>query len=204
MKHKKLAITFIGAVLVLAIAVALSWRANKAEAVAVQYLSNCYFIASSTSTPLGVAQFRTSTTSVQWLTTTLATSSTAMVCNVKDGDRADLNLQFSASSSASVLHWSYEVANPSNTALDCKEFPAQCDWFGETTATVVDNLGTVHGPATTTHSLPSGIGWGQAGSPTTTANVTIDPITSRWLRISFWVSGAGGNVWAQLVGRESR
>ena len=113
------------------------------------------------------------------------TATSSLVLFTERANRADLNLLFNASSSASILLWNYTFSNNG------------IDWFGEDTYTVTNDRLITHGAATTTHSWAPGVENGAV-----LKNVSIPIVASKYTKIDFNVDGADGALWAQVVAKE--
>ena len=121
---------------------------------------------------------------VSFLTTTSASST--LSCYVERADIVEMNIGLFASTSATTLHWGLEFSDDTTT------------WYAEDTKTTV-NENLVRHSATTTHSWAAN----SANDDIPVGkNVVINPITSKYMRISSSVSGANGAVHYRLVLRE--
>lgn len=139
-------------------------------------LSTCEITAS---TGTSVGSF--STTTLFYLSATgdnPTTASTTLSCDTKDADLVDINLNFRATSTATVLM--YEVQFSHNNV----------DWFAEDTKSVDSTIATSHGKNGTVHTISVD------HTATTTRNIGVDPVASRWMRVRFMVRGGNGVIWA--------
>lgn len=135
-----------------------------------------------------------STTSVRYLNTT-DTSSSTLVAYTLGAEAIDLNVQVAASSTASVLTFSYEFSNGKGN-IDCVATPTQCDWYGERAYTVDSTVQSTIGAQTMRYLFTPGV------TSTTTANVTIDRIGAKYTRIKFGASSANLAFFAQIVAKK--
>ncbi len=115
-------------------------------------------------------------------------------------DKNALLIQFSASSTSSILNWQYEYS-PGNGATDCTVVNANCDWYGDsinddngTTTSAVRNVAPFQTYTWTFASTT--VGTSVSGRVNKIVSV---PATARYVRVLFSVTGANGGVWAQFL-----
>lgn len=151
------------------------------------------------------AQTSSATTSPAYLTPAIATSTLiydSYAARPVIADKASMGVQFTGSSTTSVLSVSYEYTNGA-PGLDCLNAPGSCDWYK-------DNM-LVPVTATTSQSysvnLPVSFSWTFASSTQGGSSATSDrslkmftvPTPTRYVRAIFTITGANGAVWAQIV-----
>ena len=125
---------------------------------------------------------KTATTSFEVIR---STATTTMTCNTQFATLLDLNINLTASSSASsVLLWNYEFSDNG------------IDYFGQDAYTGTNNTTITHGATITTHK------WSPGQTATSTKNVQVDPVATRWTRVNFQLDSGGGMIWAKLIKRE--
>jgi hypothetical protein len=121
----------------------------------------------------------TATSTVVYMKTTGITSTTTFETN--SFDLVDINIQFTPSTTESVLNWYYEFSNDG------------IDWFGEDLAQVDSATSVSHASTTVTHT------WKPNQTGTYRKNITLEPIGNRQTRVVFSVTGANGSVWTQVA-----
>lgn len=121
------------------------------------------------------------TTTVKYLTADGATTTLSFFA--PKSDSIDINVSFTASTSASVLVWNYKFSNDN------------INFYGENGRTTSNNTLATEGATILTHS------WAPGASGTSTKNVTINPTGSRYHQYNFSVSGANGALYVQAVPR---
>lgn len=151
------------------------------------------------------AQTATATTTVSFMTPGLATTTLvydSYAARPVLADKASLAVQFTGSSTSSVLSIAYEYTNGA-PGLDCLGTPSSCDWYK-------DNM-LVPVTATTSQSysvnLPISFTWTFASSSQAGAAITSDrsmkiltvPTPARYVRAIFSLTGTNGAIWAQIV-----
>ena len=125
-------------------------------------------------------------------------------------DKVALAVQFTASSSASVLNWSYEYAT-GNGVTDCTVATSTCDWYQ-------DNVNTQLATSTGAYSatLPLSFSWTFASSSMVTDGVQQGALANRalkiinltpparYVRVVFTMPAAStnGGVWAAFIGQK--
>lgn len=154
-------------------------------------------------------QTAVATTSISYLvpgatnaTTTLIYDSYAARPTI--ADKASLQVQFTASSTATTLTISYEYTNGA-PGLDCLGTPASCDWYQDETRINVN--ATTSQPFSV--NLPNSLNWtfassSQAGGTVSATNnralkVFTVPTPARYTRAIFWLTGTNGGIWAQMI-----
>ena len=119
------------------------------------------------------------TTTKIFLTSGAASSTTAFNCD--NAESIDLNLMSVASSTATVLNWTYEFSDDN------------IDWFYQDGFQIVSTSAVTHGAGPILHS------W----TPNTTSeinkNVSILPVASKYCRISIGATGADGSIWGGII-----
>lgn len=135
----------------------------------------------------------------QWITRNFTTpnASTTMVwlnsatttytLNVEGVDQVNLNLFTTASSTTDNLYWYYAFANATTTDSDT--------WFRED-ASSASGAVTTHNMVQMTHI------WNPAATGTSTKNVLISNINSKYMQVGFWSGTTTTNVmglWAEAV-----
>lgn len=147
-------------------------------------------------------------------TISLMTAGTATTTLVYDSyatrstaaDEVGLQVQFVASSTASILNINYEYTNGA-PGLDCLGTPSSCDWYQDNT--------TLNVTATTSQAyqvkLPNSYSWTFASSSQALAAVATNnnralkmfnvPVKARYVRAIFSlpVGSTNAGVWAQFV-----
>ena len=123
------------------------------------------------------------TTTFSYLIITSATTTGYIQCAVNKTDALDLNLFYGATTTSSLnleIQWSHN----------------EIDWFTETIATADSNNKTLN--------YDTGLRiFTRSGQGTTTANITINPVAARHLRVNVKSTGtSGGNFWMQVSKRE--
>lgn len=127
----------------------------------------------------------TATTTETYLTTSTASSTLTM--SISNSKHIELNMYVTASSSASVLNWSYYFSNDDG---------ATKSWYGEDGYTAISDVGVTHGADVVMHSWTPG---------TTTfkgKNITITPVAAKYMKIEFDPSGANLGLYVEGVTQE--
>ena len=124
------------------------------------------------------------TTSYSYLAPTVATTTGYIQCAVNKADSIDLNLFYAATTSNESLN------------LEVQWSHNNIDWFTETIATADSNNKTINYDTGLRILTRSGIG-------TSTANITINPVAARNMRVNVKSTGTnGGQFWMQVAKRE--
>lgn len=117
------------------------------------------------------------TTSPSFLSA-LGNRSTSTPCATYRTDMSDINVFFVSSSSSATLNFIFEFSNNG------------IDWYGEDNPQVTNESTVTHATTTLVHKLQ-----GNEISSTTLRNIGIEPISSKHMRLAFWVTGGNGSVW---------
>ncbi len=163
-------------------------------AIAVLSLSVTYFLSGSkpSSAPRAGGGFVTAlcdsnnnsgaTTTLQILNSTASVASTTIACFTSMAEQIDLNMFLvSTSSTSASLQW--QVAFSNNNS----------DWYYEDGTNVSSNVLAQEGATPLLHTWTPGI------IGTSTKNVTIKPVASRYTRIEFHSTGATVSLYEQLI-----
>ena len=138
-------------------------------------------------------------------TTTLAYDAYAAVNGNQNlaVDKAALEIQFTASSTLSVLQWNYEYADRMD-GVDCTAAGTNCNWYSENLN--LYSLATTS-PSTIDASSYNIYSWKYASStlgssqPATALKILFVPTPTRFFRVRFYVPAGSGNVsvWAKFI-----
>jgi len=136
--------------------------------------------------------YGTATTSVVYMSPTGETGTTAtstIQITTEGVSSLDLNVQYNASTTASNLVWIQEFSYNG------------IDWYNEDVASVAGSVVTHNATASaapyiTMHSWTPGV----AGIAM--KNITITPIASKYMRISFSSWGANGSLWIESISKK--
>lgn len=143
-----------------------------------QFINECNLTSTSTQT--------SATSSTRYLTTGSATS-TILTCSTESAEVVDVNFFFYASSTATKFYWKLQFSNNNQ------------DWFDQDASTAsANNVEVTHGASGVTHNVTPG------STATTTRNLDVNPVASKYMRVLLNLAGANGSVWLQQVRREPR
>lgn len=160
---------------------------------------------------------QTATTSVSYMTPGTATTTYYYDSYVGGSsnyaaDKATMLLQFTSSSTASVLKWGYEFSQGVN-GVDCTTAPTSCDWYKDdmqlpvtATSTGVYSMTAPIEYAWTFASTTQGYVAPVSSSTAPLVNnfnralksITV-PTPTRYTRVVFTITGANGGVWATFA-----
>lgn len=122
-------------------------------------------------------------------TTTLSTinpstGSTTSSFIISDADYLQLNLQFTASTSASVLNWYYQYSDN------------KIDWFteDEINAYTPGTFSLTHSSSTIVHTIQ-----GNNTSSTTRKKIVIPNLSANHIRVVFSTTVGTSTIWSQIV-----
>lgn len=152
------------------------------------------------------AQTATATTTLSYMTIGAATTTLvydSYLNRPTTADSAIMLVQFTASSTASVLGISYEYTN-GGPGLDCLGAPNTCDWYRDNTMISV-NATTSQAFSVT---VPNSYSWTFASSSQGGGNVAATnnralktltiPTPARYVRAIFTATGTPSAIWAQI------
>lgn len=125
-----------------------------------------------------IAGAESATSSPVYLTTAAASSTFPFYLD--NAKEAYANIIFTASSSASVLAWTYEFSDDNQT------------WFGEDASTNAGNVTTTHGSTNVYHI------WTPGGAVVTSRTFALPGINAKYARITVKSLGAAGSIWAKV------
>ena len=114
------------------------------------------------------------------------TATTTYVFNTEGVDQVNFNLFLTASSTNASLYWFYQFANATTTYSDT--------WFGE------DSNST--SGAVVTHTVPKYHVFTPLVTSTSTINITVSNINSKYMKIGFWAGTTTVNfvgLWGEAV-----
>lgn len=126
-----------------------------------------------------------------------STATTSFPFSSDRTDQLDLNLSVSGSSSATTLIWTYEFSNDN---LSCDTQPTACNWFPESGSSI-DSINTVtYSSSTVIHSWKPADG----AFATSSLNVTVPSVASRYTRVLFQMTQASGTLYAEVARKVQR
>lgn len=154
----------------------------------------------------------TATTSPAYMTPGLATTTSTVYDAYANGsastyatDKAALEIQFTASSSAtSQLGWYYEYAQGNATA-NCVSAPASCDWYADNTTGATTTPWNATVGQSQTWIFASTTQGGGAPTGNRANKIFMVNIPTRYVRAVFYiptVASTNGAVWAAFVGQK--
>lgn len=126
-------------------------------------------------------------------------------------DKAALLVQFTASSTASKLNWTYEFSTGVN-GVDCAATPTACDWYADTFALAVNATNTQQYNFTGNNSGVWTFASSSQGGATISASsnralkVLWVPTPTRYTRVVFTVPAGATNagVWATFAAQKQQ
>ncbi len=130
-------------------------------------------------------------TTTEGVTYLAQSASTTFPVYVERADRVNLNFQMTGSTTASILGFTYETSNDNS---NCANDPNICTWaIPEFATSTQAGSFNVYQLASSTPYYT----WKPNGEPngTTTLSVTIDPASSRFIRVKAQVLGSAGALW---------
>lgn len=190
------------------------WGTGAAIALAFALLM-CYSVARANPLDLGSSN-NTATSTVAYMTggtatTTYTYDTYAGSSDQNAADKIAMLVQFTASSTASKLNWTYEFS-AGGAGLDCVASPTSCDWYADTFALGVNATNTQLFNFTANNSGA----WNFASSSQGGASVSASsnrglkvlwvPTPTRYTRVVFSVpAGAtNGGVWATFANQKQQ
>lgn len=132
-------------------------------------------------------------------------------------DSAVLAVQFTASSTTSVLNWRYEYANDTSDT-DCTQTPTKCDWYAGNTYTSGVTVSTTTGSSLSYLGNVHTYSWAYASSSdacsTTVAVANANrgcklvtvPTPTRYTRVVLFkeIGSTNGAVWSEFVSKKEK
>jgi hypothetical protein len=123
------------------------------------------------------------TTTPTFLTTTSASTTAELIMLVADAKHIDLNINFKASTTASVLKWiNYFSMDDSNR-----------NWYAENGYTASSNILSTEGATPLVHS------WTPGTTDTSYKNRGINPVASKYVKTRFWTENANGSLYVEGI-----
>ena len=146
-------------------------------------IDNAYYL-STTGGTFEAGEKSATTTEVFIATTNTAT--TTITGFTGRASTIDLNLQLTASTTATKLRWFVSFS------------PNNIDWYKEDCSSVDSTILVTHGASACVHEWTPA----DAVASTTRKNVTIGAAQAKFFKVDFGVSGANGALWAQAIPKE--
>lgn len=138
------------------------------------------------------------TTTLAYMTPGTASTTLAYVSIFAASDSAVLLTELTASSTSTVLNINVEYAQGGN-GTDCSITQSACDWFA-------DNLnGSINSTTSPTKSIQTANSYTWAAASTARTMKAIEiPTPTRYVRVTYTVTGAAAGVWGQLVAKKQQ
>ena len=121
-----------------------------------------------------------STTSPAYLTAAGA-ATTTVAFKSEGAESFDMNLTVNASTTGTVYLWTTEFSNNN------------VDWYCEDGKTLTSNILITHGASCVIHS------WTPGRVATTSKNIVVTPVNSKYARTNVGVTAANGSVYSQVI-----
>jgi len=112
---------------------------------------------------------------------TASTNTVSYTADTLGVDMLDMNIQFIASTTSSVLTWTYQFSDDN------------VDWFGEDLDQVSSTYTVSHASTTIAHT------WKPDVATVVRKNIGLLPLASRYVKITFSTTGANGSVWGRFA-----
>jgi|TARA_Y100000310_G_C20684969_1_gene818394 hypothetical protein len=138
-------------------------------------LGGAYF----TTEAVNIGNTAVTTTPAVYLETGSASSTLSFNCD--EASQIDLNLLVVASSTASKVQWEYSFSDDNAV------------FYFEDGRTVDSKVSVTHGQSALQHY------WTPATTATTTKNITVTPVASKYCRVGFSVSGANAGILGSAI-----
>lgn len=138
------------------------------------------------------------TSTLVYITPGAATTTLIYHSSFTGSDSAVVLTQLTASSTSSVLNMSVDYAQ-GGFGIDCSATPLNCDWYS-------DNLnGSLNSTTTPTKSIQvaNSYSWTAASTARTGKAIEV-PTPTRYVRVTYSMTGAAGGVWAQIVAKKQQ
>lgn len=135
----------------------------------------------------------TATSTTNFLTPGTGTTTLVYLSRSTATDHAVLLTQMTASSTSTVLNIAVDYSHENNL-VDCSVNPTACDWYA-------DNLNqSLNSTTTPVKSLntPNSYTWTAAGTARTGKAIDV-PTPTRYVRVTYTVSGANASIWGAIV-----
>ena len=152
----------------------------------------------------------TATTSITYMTAGTATTTSNVYDTYANGNgntyatnKLALEVQFTASSTASTLGWFYEYTQ-GTAGADCVNTPKSCDWYADNTLLATTTVNTATVAQTYVWTFASSTQGGGLPSGNRVNKMFIVPTPARYVRAVLYLvpASANGGVWAAFIGQK--
>jgi len=129
----------------------------------------------------------TASTSPKYLSTASASTTAEIIMSVSNAKHIDLNILFTASTTASVLKWtnyfSYDEGSNKN-------------WYPENGFTATSNILETEGATPLVHSWTPGV------TSASYKNIGVNPVASKYMKTRFWTDVANGSLYVEGISQQ--